>query len=257
MKMKRNLWLFILVISTMVSSVSAQSFKQRFKKILGKDKSELALNATSLPKPYININNNIVLSDTIDFNVIEDNIVFINALSYTIKQGEKGKRNIETLNILDKKFQAKIQSEVALEDEKTSVYVCQINFLMNGSKLTVYVDSINVIAPGLFGEIKSTPFENLNMQKDKSIQQMQEFTTIYQLFINGLKKYITQTKPQSVTHWKEIKEGKAVQGMNETECLLSVGTPKFIRENGTKTRWMIEDNVAIIFEKGKVVDIIR
>ena len=94
MKMKRNLWLFILVISTMVSSVSAQSFKQRFKKILGKDKSELALNATSLPKPYININNNIVLSDTIDFNVIEDNIVFINALSYTIKQGEKGKRNI-------------------------------------------------------------------------------------------------------------------------------------------------------------------
>ena len=100
MKMKRNLWLFILVISTMVSSVSAQSFKQRFKKILGKDKSELALNATSLPKPYININNNIVLSDTIDFNVIEDNIVFINALSYTIKQGEKGKRNIETLNIL-------------------------------------------------------------------------------------------------------------------------------------------------------------
>lgn len=128
---------------------------------------------------------------------------------------------------------------------------------MNGSKLTVYVDSINVIAPGLFGEIKSTPFENLNMQKDKPIQQMQEFTTIYQLFINGLKKYITQTKPQSVTHWKEIKEGKAVQGMNETECLLSVGTPKFIRENGTKTRWMIEDNVAIIFEKGKVVDIIR
>lgn len=255
--MKRNLWLFILVISTIVSSVSAQSFKKRFKKILGKDKSELALNAASLPKPYVNINNNIILSDTIDFNTIGENTVFVNALSYTIKQGEKGKRNIETLNILDKKFQAKMQSEVSSEDEKASIYTCQISFLINGSKLMVYVDSISAIAPGMFGEMKSTAFENLNMQKDKSIQQMREFTTVYQLFVKGLKEYIVQIKPQSITHWKEIGEGKTVQGMNETECLLSAGAPKHIRKNGAKTRWMMEDNVAIIFEEGKVADIIR
>ena len=79
--MKRNLWMFILVVCTTVSGVSAQSLKNRVKKLLGKDTSELALNASVLPSPYVNINNKITLADTLDFNAIADETVFINALS--------------------------------------------------------------------------------------------------------------------------------------------------------------------------------
>lgn len=255
--MKRNLWMFILVVCTTVSGVSAQSLKNRVKKLLGKDKSELALNASVLPSPYVNINNKITLADTLDFNAIAEETIFINALSYTIKQGEKGKSNIEALNVSNKSFQVIMQSSLALEDEKASSYTCQLKFLIRSNKLIVCVDSISVVAPTLFGEMKSTAFENLNMQKEKSLQQMQEFTSVYQGFAEGMIEYVAQEKPQSVTHWNEIEAGKVVQGMNETECLLCAGAPKYVRQSGVKTRWMMEGNATIIFEDGKVVSIIR
>lgn len=255
--MKSNLLIFILIISTTMVDVSAQNIKDRFKKLLGKDKSELAINAAVLPNPYININNKIALADTINFNNITEENIFINALSYTIKQGEKGKNNIDILNVQNKSFQTKAQGDVTLEDGKTLNYLYQIKSFVKNDKLIICADSIIIRTPTLFGELKDTPFENLNLQKEKSLQQMQMFATIYYQFTEKLEEYIIQAKPQPVTHWKDIELKKVKQGMNETECLLCTGAPKYVRQSGTKTRWMMENNATIIFENGKVINIIQ
>ena len=255
--MKKNLLVFILIISTTMVNVSAQNIKDRFKKLLGKDKSELAINAAVLPNPYININNKIALADTINFNNIAEENIFINALSYTIKQGEKGKNNIDILNLQNKSFETKVQGDITLEDGKTLTYLYRMKSFVKNNNVVICADSIIIRTPTLFGEQKDTPFENLNLQKERSLQQMQIFTTIYYQFTEKLEEYIIQTKPQPVTHWKDIEIKKVKQGMNATECLLCAGAPKYVRQSGTKTRWMMENNVTIIFEYEKVINIIQ
>ena len=65
------------------------------------------------------------------------------------------------------------------------------------------------------------------------------------------------TKPVDVTHWTDIKAGKIVKGMNETEVRLISGAPRSVSPLGESTQWMYTNDFIIIFTDGIVSNVIQ
>ena len=66
----------------------------------------------------------------------------------------------------------------------------------------------------------------------------------------------TSSIPQ-ISHWKEIKAGDVVKGMNESEVKLVFGRPYNERKTGKRIKWMYEDNSVVVFTDGIVSTVIH
>ena len=66
-----------------------------------------------------------------------------------------------------------------------------------------------------------------------------------------------KAKPADVTHWTDIKAGKIVKGMNETEVRLISGAPRSVSPLGESMQWMYTNDFIIIFTDGIVSNVIQ
>lgn len=75
--------------------------------------------------------------------------------------------------------------------------------------------------------------------------------------VDSISKAVRENKNLNVTHWAEIKAGKVVKGMNETEVRLIGGTPRSINPSGNSTQWMFSNDFIVIFTDGIVTNVIQ
>ncbi len=66
-----------------------------------------------------------------------------------------------------------------------------------------------------------------------------------------------KAQPADVTHWTDIKAGKIVKGMNETEVRLISGAPRSVSPLGESMQWMYTNDFIIIFTDGIVSNVIQ
>ena len=255
--MKQKIYLFALILCTIAGAAQAQGIKGKFKKIFGKDKTEETTVTIQLPAPYLSNNGEIILLDTLTLDYESEEEAFTHTLAYVLGLSEKGTYNIQQLDPATHTFQANVLTELTNANDKSYYYGRTLTCALNGKKLTIHTHNLSLITSNLFGDVKSTAFADLNLEKEKSIQQLQEFARIHQAVLAGWQQFVPETPLQPVTHWDTILEHEVAKGMNETECILSIGYPKYVRQSGNRTRWMIANNVAIIFEQGKVVNVVR
>ena len=69
--------------------------------------------------------------------------------------------------------------------------------------------------------------------------------------------YVSDNPSLKVTHWKDIKDGTVVKGMNETEVKLVGGAPVSVRKMGKRSKWMFSNDFVVIFTGGVVTTVIQ
>lgn len=105
---------------------------------------------------------------------------------------------------------------------------------------------------------RTLPVEKLTPEKNPRHQELiDEYTRINTEFINGMAETIKSGSTQPVSHWDEIKENRAVKGMNATEVKLALGSPASVRDTNGRSKWMYGNDTVVIFTDGKVTTVIE
>lgn len=259
-----NTRIFLIIISLLFFSenIPAQGL---FKKFLKKDKSEAVLDtlAMELPTgvtyyPCTIVEEKYVVTNSITFPEVSSEQIFINLLLYSIEQKDAGKEHFMNLDMNQKTVSLLTEVKSKVYTENQTFYKCANTFKVTNNELSFLSSDMYICSNNLFGEPKETPFENLQPnQKAKHKNYINEFTAENSILLNNLFQYIRNNQPEPIKHWKEIANKQIIIGMNSTECLLAVGKPMHIRQNGNQTKWMVNNDFVVIFENGIVTKVIN
>lgn len=256
--------IFLIIISLLLFSedIPAQGL---LKKILKKDKSEAVLDtlAMELPigmtyYPCTIVEEKYVVTNSIIFPDLSSEQIFINLLLYSIEQKDAGKEHFMNLDINQMTISLVTEVKSKVYTENQTFYKCANTFKVNNNELSFLSSGMYICSNNLFGELKETPFETLQPnQKAKHKNYINEFTAENSILLNNLLQYIRTNQPEPIKHWTEIADEQIIIGMNSTECLLAVGKPMHIRQNGNQTKWMVNNDFVVIFEDGIVTKVIK
>jgi len=183
--------------------------------------------------------------------------IFINTLFYAIDKAERGRSHIVALDVEKKQFSVVLEFPSQFYSENSTYYKYANTFRVMGENLSFLSSEMHVGYRNLMGDVKEMPFEKLDTNKKaKHKNYVNELAAINSNYLHDLILFIKNNEHETISHWNEIANGKVVKGMNETECLLSIGKPMHKRQNGNQTKWMVNNDFVIIFDNGIVTDII-
>ncbi len=207
-------------------------------------------------KPEATNDGSIAVSDVIDIPNRSKDEIFTEVLSFIYNNLNTETEAIEKIDFDNQRiilFRKLKQGEY--KDATTYEYL--ISFQMGNNMLSF-------IASELKAEYKEKGFlpRKLNFEKLKPTEKerhkelIDEFSSLNSQYLHSIAKHVATTKPETVTHWSQIKIGKAVKGMNKTEVLMTLGRPAIERSTGTREKWMYGNEYVIIFTNGIVSSII-
>lgn len=260
--MKTKALFIVFLLSIMVENTYSQGL---FKKLLKKDTSELTLDTLEIkiPEgvtyyPCSTIDDKYVITNSVTFSNLSPEQIFINLLLYTIEQQESGNEHFINIDFAQKKvnFFTEVGSKIYTENQTYYKYIS--SFSVNNQELSFLISEMILYNNNLFGEQKETQFENLQpTKKAKHKNYINEYSAETSIFLHNLFEYIKSNQSEAINHWSEITANKIVEGMNRTECLLSVGKPLHIRNNGNQIKWMVNNDFVVIFENEIVTKVIN
>lgn len=260
--MTTRILLFVISFSIYCGNIHAQRL---FKKLLKKDKSEVVTDTIIIntPENVIHypcniIDEKLVVTNSTTFSSKSTEQIFINLLLYIIEQHDVGKECILHSDIEQKSvhIMTKIQSNIYSENH--TYYKYTLTFKITNQDLYFSATEMYLCNNNLFGELKEIPFENLQPNsKAKHKNYINEFSAENSVYLYKLFQYIENKKPAPINHWEEIANHNIIKGMNTTECLLAVGKPMHTRQNGSQTKWMVNNDFVVIFENGIVTKVIN
>lgn len=258
----KSCWVIIILL-VVCGNVSGQGL---FKKLLNKDgNTETVLDTLAITVPQgmqfypcaVSGDKWIVLGKA-DFPGVSSEQLFVNALLYTIEQAESGKKHILRLDINERSFSVLMLLPSRFYPESKTYYKFANTLTVTGNHVSFISSEMHVCSSNLFGDPKEIPFEKLQPEKKgKHKNYVNEMAAENSAYLDELFCFVKKNTPLPVVHWQEIAERNIVKGMNETECLLAVGKPQYIRKTGNQTKWMVNNDFVVMFENGIVVRTIR
>ena len=144
------------------------------------------------------------------------------------------------------------------EYQKAATYRFITDYTFTGGRMSFTTHDINIeykekgILPRKVDLVKFKPATN-----ERHRELMESFCLINSRIARDMVKAIRENKNVSITHWAEIKEGRVVKGMNETEVRLIGGSPRTISPLGDKTQWIYNNDFIVIFSDGIVTNAIQ
>lgn len=214
----------------------------------------------NLPSPYSTVDGKVSISQfkTMDQPDTAEGI-FLNALLYVVSHQERDEDgNLPTMEVdYDKhKF---VTNAVFTNPKTSSVYKCVFSVLVSDNIITTMMSSISYESEVAVVKLaKHLAFEKLRIDKKPQHKQyLTEFASLTENYIDELVAYITSNTPPTVTHYQEIKNGRVVKGMTEAECLMSVGNPVTVYNEGEKYHWIYDSYTHIFIKDGIVVSVIN
>ena len=177
--------------------------------------------------------------------------VFVKTLSWMIQQGNNLKEYVKDVDYQN----MRVVYEQPMKSEKSSSlsYKYSLTVQVDGNLLSFTIDNIEMIHTGLLNSYRATPFDKLNPEKTKKhLETIKDFESVMSQKLCAMLNYVEMANVQRVTHWDEVIRGNIVKGMNETECLLSMGKPKINDMAGGNNRWVYDARTYIFFTDGRV-----
>lgn len=105
---------------------------------------------------------------------------------------------------------------------------------------------------------RKLPIEKLKPAKNQRHKELIEGMSFRaSQVIDKIQKYAKDNPHISISHWKEIKDGKVVKGMNKDEVTLIGGKPRSVNQSGDREQWMFSNDFIVIFNNGIVSNVIQ
>lgn len=144
------------------------------------------------------------------------------------------------------------------EYQKASVYRFITDYSFADGKMIFSTHDINIEYKEKGILTRKVNIEKLKPATNERHRELIEgFNLANSRIVDGISRAIRESKSLKVTHWTEIKAGKVVKGMNETEVRLIGGTPRSINPSGDRTQWMYSNDFIVIFTDGIVTNVIQ
>lgn len=207
-------------------------------------------------KPENTNDGTIAVSDVIDIPNRSKDEIFTGILSFIYNNLNTETEAIEKVDFDNQRitlFRKLKQGEY--KDATTYEYL--ISFQMGDNMLSFIASELKAEYKEKGFLPRKLDFEKLKpTEKERHKELIDEFSTLNSQYLHSIAKHVATTKPETVTHWSQIKAGKAVKGMNKTEVIMTLGRPAIERTTGTREKWMYGNEYVIIFTNGIVSSII-
>ena len=258
--MKRNLIIALLTIIS-ICTVSAKE-KESSEELNQWAKSELAkypevVKGVTVIYPTMSEDGKLSVSDIIDIEGKSQDEIFTGALIFIKNNINPEMELIETVDYDSRRFILARKTEQG-EGKNTSAYEYIMAFQMadNIISFITYDISAKYREKGII-PIK-LELEKLKPQTNERHKELvTEFSYLNSKYLLDMADFIKSNPLPQISHWKELKEGTVVKGMNETEVKIIYGRPYSERLTGQRNKWMYEDNTVVIFTNGIVTTIIN
>ena len=251
--MKHILSIFLLF--AMAFTANAQNGLQKAADKMAKNTEE---SANSIDGPFSGktykleyLNNAYYISGLETIYGLTDEMIFVNTLSWMIQQGKVEKEFVKEVDY--KNMRAVYEQPIESAKSSSTSYKFTMTLQVAGETISFTISDVEAVHTGLLNSYRSTAFNKMSPDKNKKqAETIKDFEKVMSKRICALLNFIEAGKAQKVTHWDEVLRGNVVKGMNETECLLSLGKPMINDMTGGKTRWVYDARTYIFFEAGKV-----
>ena len=201
---------------------------------------------------------NYVVSGFIPFNNQSDEAIFANTLLWTINNVcPEFRKGIEDLNVKSKSFHCDWVLNSSADSKQNNTYYCKVRFQVTEGKLIFYVSDILIESSVLMIK-RQMPMEKLKPEKKESHKEViDDFVQSESFTLNKLFDFVSTNQVSTISHWNDIALGRAVEGMNEDECLLAFGKPRSVQETNGEVQWMYSGSFYLFFRDGKVQTVIK
>ena len=206
--------------------------------------------------PYSEVNGKIVISQFQSLDGLAEDDIFLNALLWVIQNGPQPEEKVLQVDYDKRQFIVNL----ILENPKTSShYRHSLSVRVSDNIITMLISDITYEAEtAVIKLVKRLPFDKLQPdKKPKHKVLMDDFANMYKECAEQMFKFISTNQLSAIMHWNEIKSKGAVKGMNQNECLLSLGKPASIQKQGNKEEWMYDTYTYLFFENGIVTSVIK
>lgn len=206
--------------------------------------------------PYSEVKGKVVVSNFYTIDKLSGDDIFLKALLWTIKNGQKLEGQEIEVDYDKKQFAL----ELYLTNQQTGTrYRYLFSAKVTDNIITCLASNIVYEAEAaVIKLVKKLPFERLQPEKKpKHKEYLDDFANLNKKWMQQVIDFVNNNQPVVVTHWSEIKNKEVVKGMNEAECFLSLGKPASIQKTDNKVEWMYDSYTYLFFENGVLVSIIR
>ena len=185
-----------------------------------------------------------IVSGSADFQKSDD-IVFANALLWTVNEGT-GKKD----NVIDCDFvKHKLTATYKLEKDGSPAYICRMTMSVDQGRLMFLISDIK-IQGNLLSAFMS--FDKLNPEKKPKHQDIiNEFKSLNNQKLQNMFDFISNNTP-IITNWKGVCQGRLEKGMSADEVQMIYGKPVTKQQNGVDEQYIYSTFIYIFLENGIV-----
>lgn len=144
------------------------------------------------------------------------------------------------------------------DNDKTN-NICRfkaIFFVQDNTLNYIFSDIVLQSSVLIFNKI--TPIEKLYPEKKEThALLLDKFIQSDKMYRKELLENIQNEKIQALIHWKEIENNQLANGMNEDECLLSIGKPNAILNSTHEVQWQYDGSCYLFFQNGLLNSFIK
>lgn len=204
-------------------------------------------------RPMFEEEGKVEISDMIDVPGVKKDQVFIAAVVYVADNLDTETDGIETIDYDKRRFV--VLRKITKGEGKNAVsYIYR----------TAYQAADNLLSFASYdvdAEFKEKGLIPRKMRMDKMkpntnirhAEMIEDFSVENSLLQNQVASYVKKHPSLMVTHWADVKAGRVVNGMNESEVKLIYGAPETVREIGDRVKWAYANQVVVVFKNGKVI----
>lgn len=174
---------------------------------------------------------------------IDETEAYANALLWVVNNSDPMERVFVSKNPRDKQFTARVKMKNSQDD--TRLLNCVLRITVGDGQLAFRLTEMSIQNAKIPLPVSLEMYYPSKNAKQEEALGFAQSTVEENL--SDFEKYILTNNVSITENWHKLQENKIVKGMSSDECLIILGKPTMIHQNGEKIQWMYEDGSNVIF----------
>lgn len=179
---------------------------------------------------------------------IDETEAYANALLWVVNNSGPMERVFVSKNPRDKQFTARVKMKNSQDD--TRLLNCVLRITIGDGQLAFRLTEISVQNTKIPLPVSLEMYYPAKNAKQEEVLGFAQSTIEENL--SDFEQFILTNNVSITENWNKLQDNKVVKGMSSDECLIILGKPTMVHQNGEKTQWMYEDGSNVIFEDNLV-----
>lgn len=179
---------------------------------------------------------------------IDETEAYANALLWVVNNSGPMERVFVSKNPRDKQFTARVKMKNSQDD--TRLLNCVLRITVGDGQLAFRLTEMSIQNAKIPLPVSlEMYFPTKNAKQEEALGFAQ--STVEEN-LSDFEQFILTNNVSITENWNKLQDNKVVKGMSSDECLIILGKPTMVHQNGEKTQWMYEDGSNVIFEDNLV-----